>query len=108
MTNRSVFLLRLVGFELIMAGVVSAVITEAQGYEWLLIVSLLTVLVGGVCLWLATKSILISKFESVVSSWFGRMVSFTPVGMLGLFFFFYKPNSTVILSICPLLLGFWL
>lgn len=108
MKKRPIFILRLIAFELIISGVVSAAITAIQRYEVFLAMSLLGILTGGLCLRLATRPILTNKFEAVVSSRFGKIVSFTPVALLGLFLSFFEPSKATVLSISSLLLSTWL
>lgn len=108
MTKSPTTLLRLISFEMILSGIISAIFTAIQRYEMFLGMSLLVVFAGGFCLWVAARPLLVNKFEAAVSSRFGKIASFTPVALLGLFLFFFEPVKTALLSISPVLLSIWL
>ena len=100
--------IRIIACELIISGIISAVITATHHYELLLTISLLYILIGRVCLWAADKPVFTNKFNLFVSSQFGRIASFTPIILISLFLLFFNPGKTVVLSISFLLLSDWL
>jgi hypothetical protein len=105
-------LFRLIAFELVIAGIISAVIAGTQKYESALAISLVTILAGGICFWFAdmtrSKPIIVDGIESFISSRYGRYVLFVPVVLLSVFLFAFEPRGNLVIALAPVLLCLWL
>lgn len=99
---------RLAAFQLILSGSISAVITAFYGYEMLLAVSGITVAAGGFFLSSIGRNLFVKIIDIAIGSRFGKLIGFAPALLVAGFLFAYRPGMAVTLSLCPLLLAFWL
>lgn len=103
---------RLIAFELIAAGIISATIATRQNYETVLAISVFIALTGMVFFLSANVSQnkwkVGSKIESFISSRYNRYFLFSPVVFLVGFLFVFEPDEKLTIALAPVFLCVWL
>ncbi|MBL8061606.1 MAG: hypothetical protein JNK32_01185 [Anaerolineales bacterium] len=100
--------IRFLAFELIVSGLISAIISAVQGYESLLALSVFVIAVGGVIFLTSSNAFIRKLVETAVASRFGRWLGFIPLVLITLFLFAYQPGKAILSSLGAVLFAFWL
>ena len=112
MTKNILVFFRLISFELLVAGTLSALVAARQKYESVLAISVFIILTGMVFFLSAgivrNKPVIEGGIKSFILSRHGRYFLFAPVVLLSAFLLAFEPGEKLMIALAPVLLCLWL